>query len=200
MCAGMPSFKGTAQIVDDFGATLPVKNLVYRGNGWPGFFSFLDKKGQNFQKSYNDSWGKTLNKHLNFRCKICPDGIGLQADIAVGDAWETEDGYPDFTEKEGQSLIIARTDRGVSLLNDALGKKQIVLEDLEERKIGLMQPYQLARRKRVGVRVLAYTIGKFRLLNYRDLRMWENAITVKPTILFKEFLGTLKRTRRFKLK
>lgn len=197
MCAGMPSFNGTKAIIDEFKAPLPVKDLVYRGNGWPGFFSFRDQQDQVHQKSYNDSWGKTLNKHLNFRCKICPDGIGLQADIAVGDAWETEDGYPDFTEREGQSLVIVRTDRAVQLLEQAAADRQMVFAPLATDKIAMMQPYQYNRRKRVGVRVLAYYLGRRRRVNYKNLRLWDNMKGESPKALIKEFIGTFKRVIKF---
>lgn len=193
MCAGMPSFRGTEAIIDDFGAKKPVRDLVYRGNGWPGYFSFVDYLNKSFQKSYNDSWGKTLNQHLNFRCKICPDGIGLQADIAVGDAWETQNGYPDFTEREGQSLVIVRTEQGVKLLKQAQQEAAMAFQPLQEEKLALMQPYQFARRKRVGARVLAYTFGKRRVLNYKNISLWRNMIDEKPKMLLKEFYGTFKR-------
>lgn len=193
MCAGLPSFTGTLSIIKDFKAVEPVKNLVYRGNGWPGYFSFTDKKGDTFQKSYNDSWGKTLNKHLKFRCKVCPDGIGIQADIAVGDAWETNDGYPDFAEKDGQSLIISRTERGSSLLKKAASESEIIIEDLNISKIRLMQPYQYGRRTKVGARVLAFMLVKRRTLNYKDLYVFENFRLVKAKALVREFYGTFKR-------
>lgn len=194
MCAGMPSFKGTKAIITDFKAKEPVTKLVYRGNGWPGYFSFLDSRGESFKKTYNDSWGKTLNRHLNFRCKICPDGIGIQADVAVGDAWETKDGYPDFTEKEGQSLIIVRTQRALSILSKAAGENQIVLETLAEEKIGMMQPYQYARRTRVGARLLAIYLGKGKkVVNYKNLHLFYNMKKVPMKDLFSEFKGTLKR-------
>lgn len=196
VCAGIPSLKGTKAIIDEFTTALPIKNLVYRGNGWPGYFSFMDKNGKRFQKTYNDSWGKTLNRYLNFRCKICPDGIGLQADIAVGDAWETKNGYPDFSEKEGQSLIIARTTIGEKLLHDAIKDHVIVCEDLALDKIQMMQPYQFARRKRVAARVTALNIFKRRnVVNFKNLSIYKNIFHVSPLILLKEFIGTYKRIK-----
>lgn len=193
MCAGMPSFRGTQKIVDSFNPALPVKNLVYRGNGWPGFFSFQDSNNNKFERTYNDSWGKTLNRHLNFRCKICPDGIGLQADIAVGDAWETNDGYPDFTEKEGVSLVITRTSKGTDTLLNMQQNGEIKMEILPEDKLALMQPYQFDRRRRVGMRLLAFTLVKARLINYKNMRIWYNLKLNKPVSLLREFYGTFKR-------
>lgn len=56
--------------------------------------------------TYNDSWGKILGRELGFRCKICPDGIGMLADISSGDSWNTKDGYPDFTEGDGKTFVL----------------------------------------------------------------------------------------------
>jgi coenzyme F420 hydrogenase subunit beta len=190
MCAGMPSFLGTNAIVEDMKAKKPVKKLVYRGNGWPGYFSFTDSTNQEFKRTYNDSWGMTLNKYLNFRCKICPDGIGLQADIAVGDAWETKDGYPDFTEREGQSLVIVRTEQGAKILDMAKVDSAMIFTHLEKEKLALMQPYQYQRRRRVGARTLAYMIGKQRKLNFKNLALWNNMFRVHPRVSLGEFVGT----------
>lgn len=200
MCAGMPSFNGTRSIIDDFQAVHPVKDLVYRGNGWPGYFSFTDGRGESYRKSYNDSWGKTLNKHLKFRCKVCPDGIGIQADIAVGDAWETKDGYPDFTEKEGQSLIISRTEFGTQMLKRACSEGKMELETLELSKIQLMQPYQYARRTRVFARMLAFSVVSGTMLNFKNLKLRYNIRFVGKKLLFREFKGTLVRLLKQKLK
>ena len=54
--------------------------------------------------SYADSWGAHLSKHVQFRCKICPDAVGGVADIACADAWYGGDsGYPQFDEAAGRS-------------------------------------------------------------------------------------------------
>lgn len=193
MCAGMPSFAGTREIVSEFNPYYPIKNLVYRGNGWPGYFSFSDELNHVYKKTYNDSWGKTLNRYLNFRCKICPDGIGIQADIAVGDAWETSDGYPDFTEKEGHSLIIARTAVAVEVLNAAVAEGDIITSNLDVEKIKLMQPYQYNRRRRVWARMFAVSIAKRRIIRFRGLSIFRNLKTEKLRVLIKEFIGTFKR-------
>lgn len=193
MCAGLPSFNGTAELIDDFEAKRPVKDLVYRGNGWPGYFSFTDASQKTFQKSYNDSWGKTLNRHLNFRCKVCADGIGLQADFAIGDAWETKDGYPDFTEREGQSLIISRNKEASELLNQGVLSGSFEIKPMESEKIGQMQPYQMKRRLMVGGRIFATWLVHPVKLNYKNLGITTNLKKADIKMLFNEFKGTLKR-------
>jgi coenzyme F420 hydrogenase subunit beta len=198
MCAGMPSFAGTKAIVDKLGAVPPVKDLVYRGNGWPGYFSFTDMSKQKFQMTYNDSWGKVLNRYLNFRCKICPDGIGLQADMAVGDAWETNDGYPDFAEKEGKSLVIVRTAVALKLMQDAEKSADVVVEEIPEDKLAIMQPYQYSRRTKVGARLLAFFLIKRSMVRFRGMYVYRNMRKVALKSLMKEFIGTSKRLVRAK--
>lgn len=194
-CAGMPSFKGTRTIIENFGATPPVSGLSYRGNGWPGNFSFTDSKQRHYQLSYNDSWGKTLNQHLHFRCKICPEGIGIQADIALGDAWETSSGYPDFAEKDGWSLVITRTSRGANIIEEALQSSSIVLKPISQDKIKLMQPYQYNRRLRAFSRKLAFFIGTGKHLNFRKQQLFSAFLFADKLLLLKDFIGTLRRVR-----
>lgn len=195
LCAGMPAFHGTKAIIDKLGAVPPVAGLVYRGDGWPGYFSFTDSRQRRYRQSYNDSWGKTLNQHLHFRCKLCPEGIGIQADIAVGDAWETHDGYPDFTEKEGQSLIIARTEAGASLLQQAVADRHLILTPVATDQIRVMQPYQYNRRTRAFTRRLALWLGSGVWLNFKKLRLFSAMLSANKLMLLKDFKGTFRRVR-----
>jgi coenzyme F420 hydrogenase subunit beta len=194
VCAGIPSFNATQDVINTFeDVQYPLENLVYRGNGWPGSFSFSDASGNIFQMSYNDSWGKKLGKKIHFRCKICPDGIGLQADVAVGDAWETKNGYPDFTDREGQSLILLRTSKAIDLFRTMMNEDQVVLQELPVEKLKFIQPYQYLRRKAVGARVLASSMGKGILFNFKGMRLWYNIFYEPLKNTIREFAGTLKR-------
>ena len=111
MCAGTPSLQGTEQVLDKLEVERKdVTAFRYRGDGWPGLTKATLKNGDERTMTYNDSWGKVLNRHLQTRCKICPDGIGEFADIVCADGWEgDEKGYPSFEEREGNSLILVRT-------------------------------------------------------------------------------------------
>lgn len=194
LCAGMPSINATNELVSSFSPNYPIDNLVYRGNGWPGFFSFNDKNNQNHKKSYNDSWGQVLGKQIHLRCKICPDGIGLQADIAVGDAWETKDGYPDFTEKEGNSLLIVRTVKGSKYIDKFVKNGALSIAPLGLEKLKLMQPYQYNRRKKSGIRVVAIWAIKRINLNFKNLGLIRNTLSESPYAILREFIGSLKRS------
>lgn len=196
ICAGMPSFKGTELLIEGFNAVRPINNLKYRGNGWPGCFSFHDANEDLYKMTYNDSWGKVLCKNLNFRCKICPDGIGLFADVAVGDAWETKDGYPDFTERDGQSLVLSRTEKAQAVIKGAIVKEYLIIEQMELEKLSAVQPHQYSKRGFVIARIMAFNIVKFEFLKFRRLALWRNLNIVSIKRFAKEFLGTFHRLIR----
>src|SRR5690606_38740893 len=87
--------------------------LRYRGDGWPGDFVAEDREGHRGSVSYDDSWGKTLGPTVQWRCKLCADGVGESADIVAADLWESDSrGYPVFEDRPGISALIARTARG----------------------------------------------------------------------------------------
>lgn len=166
-CAGMPSYNGTLKLLEQAKQKELPYSLKYRGDGWPGYFKAKYKNEDILKVSYEESWGKVLGKHVHPRCKICPDGIGLMADIVFGDAWETPDGYPDFEEREGKSLAIARTELGYILIKNALKNKNIIVEQLKKDRILKMQPYQYQRRLFVGYRIVVIQFLTMFLLNFR---------------------------------
>ena len=144
--------------------------------------------------SYNDSWGKILNRHLQTRCKICPDGTGEFADITCGDAWHgDEKGYPSFGELDGRSAILVRTKDGERLLHEAIDtgyvqceQQKYTLHDLSE-----MQPYQVNRRQMLIPRSIAFLL--FRRKRVRASVSFNVLKHVGVTRALREFLGTIKR-------
>lgn len=156
-CGGIPSHRGTQQILDDLGvAKADLAGFKYRGDGWPGFATATRHDGTSERMSYADSWGGRLSKHVQFRCKICPDAVGGAADIACADAWYgDESGYPQFEETEGRSLVIARTKAGSALIDSALKAGRIELQPCPLRDIDLMQPSQARRKRLILSRVAA---------------------------------------------
>lgn len=191
-CAGMPSYKATSQLLERAGNETPYF-LKYRGGGWPGYFFAKFKSHNDLKITYRESWGKVLGRQLHPRCKVCPDGIGMMADIVYADAWETKDGYPDFEEKEGVSLAIARTSSGELLLKKALSDNRIAGDPISADRIEKMQPYQYHRRLAVGYRILAVQLLTRGLLNFNGTG--HNKLMKQYPIGkgLKNTLGTLKR-------
>lgn len=163
-CAATPSQLGTTRIVEAIGA--PADEVVafrYRGEGWPGSAAARLADGSERRMSYADSWGSILSKEVQFRCKICPDAVGGVADVAAADAWHGgKDGYPDFEEADGRSLILTRTERGDRLVAAAEAAGRLATQPLDIAEVELMQPHQAQRRRHLSARALAVRLtGEF---------------------------------------
>lgn len=155
-CAGTPSQSATRSLVTKLGVEVDRATSVrYRGNGWPGEFVATDGKARG-ALSYDDSWGKHLGRDLQWRCKICPDGTGEDADIAVGDFWKADErGYPLFDNADGESVVIARTQRGHDLLMKVAREGVIALGEVDLDDAERIQPLQRARKRALLLRLLA---------------------------------------------
>lgn len=194
ICAGIPSLKGTEEAIKLSGHKQEPATLKYRGDGWPGLFKARWDDGTEFCLTYHDSWGKILGKYLNFRCKVCADGIGSLADISVGDSWSTKDGYPDFEEQDGRSLIFVRTSKGQKILQDAMNKRYIENHPIANVE-GLrnMQPGQYSRRIYAGWRILPVQVMTLGMLNFKGLGIYSCASKANIKIGIYNMKGTLKR-------
>jgi coenzyme F420 hydrogenase subunit beta len=197
-CAGIPSQHGTHKILDRFGVTVDeVAQFRYRGEGWPGKTSIRTRDGREHSMTYAESWGKVLNRELQFRCKICPDGTGEFADIACADAWYGDaSGYPAFDEADGRSLIIVRTERGGRLFDEAVQAGVIAATALDPVEIGKMQPYQYQRKSLILSRLMALRLTGRSSPRYHNLRLGKAALARGIRAQVKSFLGTLRRIRQ----
>ncbi len=124
-----------------------VIDVKYREHGdWPGGLSFTltngEKKGINF---FNYHYLNAV--YLPNRCRLCPDYYGNYSDISFGDSWlfrlldkgVDENGIP-----KGWSGIIARTDKGLTLLKAAQKDKALHLEDVEPEEINESFPFNIS--------------------------------------------------------
>ena len=192
-CAGMPSYKATEKAWKLSGKTVEPIRLKYRGNGWPGRFKAEWADGDSFEMSYDESWGNILGHDIAYRCKICPDGNGLLSDISVGDAWNTKDGYPDFTEEQGRSIVFARTTVGEKVLREAGNKGYLVIQNLQLGKVNEMQPYQYHRKELVGWRVLPIKLFTLGLISFKGLGLYRAALKANLLEGVMNMLGSIKR-------
>lgn len=168
-CAGMPSYTGTKKILDRSEYDEEPIAIKYRGDGWPGMFKATYLKKPPFKMTYNESWSTILSKYMDMRCKICADGIGMLADISVGDSWHTKDGYPDFEERDGKSFVMMRNNEGKKLFFGALKSGYIDSSNLDIDKIAEMQRYQYNRRLNVGYRLIPVQLKTKFLIKFRGL-------------------------------
>lgn len=191
MCAGTPSLRGTEQVVRHLGFDpSEVARFRYRGNGWPGMARAETSDGRSAEMDYDSSWGKILNRYLQFRCKICPDGTGEFADISCADAWHADErGYPIFTETSGRSLVIARTAEGRRLLEEAEQTRCIATEGIEVASVAAMQPYQTHRKQALIARLVGFRLGGQHVPQYHNFELAKAAASMPFVAHIKNALG-----------
>lgn len=194
MCAGTPSMKGTHEILHRFKMNADeVVGFRYRGDGWPGLACAETTNGRRETMDYNTAWGSILNRHLQPRCKMCADGTGEFADVVGADAWHGKDGYPDFAEAEGRSLVLARTDTGSRLVSEAIDAGTIAIEPFPIEDLNAIQPYQRRRKQEMRARALAASICAKPWPKYKNLHLRQCAKQLSLSLRVKAFAGAVKR-------
>lgn len=194
-CAGVPSHAGGSAVLAALGTDQDhTAAFRYRGNGWPGPAAATLSSGETRMMSYQDSWGGILSKHVQHRCKICADGTGTAADIVCADAWESDEkGYPIFTEKEGISLIVARTELGDKLVNQAAKAGRIKITPFDVDDLASIQPGQRERRRALFARLSALRVAGKPVPKYVGLQIIAAARQNSLPRHVKNFLGTIRR-------
>lgn len=195
-CAGLPSEIGSNNILKKMEVNKEdVISFKYRGNGWPGKTTATLSSKKKVELTYNEAWGKILGQKIHNRCKVCADSIGMSADIVAADAWYSQsDGYPDFEERDGRSLIVSRTEKGELLIQEMSKKGLMVIDALNENEIYAMQPGQVNKRINLLGRVLAIKSNPFqaspRYIMSNIYLLSKNNTKLKN---IKSFLGMYKR-------
>jgi len=136
-----------------------ISHLRYRSGGWPGRRMVAgvrrnNKSGSNNEKILFDRDSSLLHSYL-YRCCFsgsffpdvclaCKDQTAEGADISLGDAW-----LPRFvsSDKFGTNIIICRTDRAKSLLDQMVRENLISLEEATPEDIIISQGNCLVGKK-----------------------------------------------------
>jgi spermidine/putrescine transport system permease protein len=176
LCAGVSSLRTSERIAGKYGLSPEdVAMLRYRGHGCPGPTRIVANDGRVFEQTYEATWSEELNQEIQFRCKICPDAIGEQADIVCGDAWVGADGYP-YAEHEGWNVIVCRTGAGDHLLAEMESEGSIVVKPLRVRDLDRIQPHQKERKEEMLARLAGLALAGGPMPRYRGLRIWSAAL------------------------
>ncbi len=196
-CAGLPKFTGLNKIFTRFGLKEEsIKHIKYRGEGWPGNFKIITNDDKEYRLSYDDSWGKYLGRELHFRCKICPDGVGMLADIACCDAWDIVDGKPDFSEKPGKSVIFARSQMGLKIIKETVENKYITINKYDVSKLKIIQNYQYQRHSLILSRIFAFTLICNIFPKFKKFGLVKAAKKTSIVIQIRNFIGIFKRIKK----
>lgn len=195
-CAGVPSQGATDRLASDLGVPAnEATELRYRGRGWPGNFTVRGADGTEASVTYDESWGRALGPTVQWRCKLCPDGVGESADIVAGDYWESDArGYPIFAEGDGRSVVIARTPRGLKVVQDALAAGVLEGQPLVLDALVPVQPLQVERRTVLLGRLIGARAAGVRVPVYRGFGLWRFALR-HPVRNARAAKGTMTRAR-----
>jgi coenzyme F420 hydrogenase subunit beta len=191
---GPPSF--TNGFLERVGiAPEELTSLRYRGRGCPGP-TRAETADRVEERHYLDFWGDDETQwSLPWRCKICPDGIGEGADLAVSDTWLG--GSPNRKESEtdpGTNAIVARTAAGQELLEAAERDGALTLEhDITPDDMSVYQPHQVNKKFAVGARLKGIADAGRIVPSVSGLRTDELAAAMPPEIFSQQRDGALSR-------
>lgn len=123
-----------------------VNKIRYRGGGWPGGVKIEDTEGNVAFYSNNDSlWKQIFHSKLFIlnQCFKCNETISEISDISLADPWGID---KIGEEKNGNSLIFANNKVGLELLEIALKKDYIDIQQLDYENAIISQKYTILRK------------------------------------------------------
>lgn len=195
-CAGTPSQQATDTLLSDLGLSPdePIDDLWYRGHGWPGSFTAVAGT-ERVEASYDRSWGQFLGPTMQWRCKVCADGVGESSDVSAADFWRVDGrGYPDFAEGPGFSALIARTHRGQELIERAVSEGVIAVEPIGIDDLAAVQPFQRRRREQLAGRLAGARAAGQPVPRYRGFGLVRLAMG-RPRESVRTLRGSFRRVR-----
>ncbi len=121
--------------------------------------------------------------------------------MVCADAWESDaEGYPRFEEAPGVSLIAARTTLGAEVLAAARAAGLIDTSPFDVADLAVIQPGQRERRRALWARLAALRLAGLPIPRYEGLQIVAVARQNSVGRNLKNFLGTLRRTVRLRIK
>jgi coenzyme F420 hydrogenase subunit beta len=191
-CAGTPTTAGTHKVLQAFGVEPDeVEKFCYRGNGWPGMTSAKIKgEGEDVREmTYAQSWGDILSKHVQLRCRLCPDSTGEFADISCGDPW-----YCDIeSDDPGRSLVLVRTKHGRKLVREAMEAGYVKLQKAKPCILGQSQQSVHFKRSQLWARLKVMSFAQIPVPEYIGFSLFRNWLKLSFVEKIKSFLGSAKR-------
>ena len=157
-CSTTCNFLGTEFVLKRLGVSKEeVRELDYRGEGWPGGLSVQLKNGEKKFISLGDYWDTNFSSFRPSRCRLCSDAIAEFADICFGD-YRGRDAY--LKEKIGNSGIISRTSAGEDVLQRMLSKQKVEIWRVSSSDVATSQGYFHSKKNVKAVFYLFRLLGK----------------------------------------
>ena len=157
VCGGASDLRKSEEVLQHFRIHESELALFrYRGHGNPGLTRIETKDGRAFELTYQQLWEDESKWMIQPRCRICPDAIGLEADIAASDVWP---GGSPTGEDAGFNGIIVRTARGLELYEAAVAAGALTIDhSATYADFDRFQPHQVRKRRAVWARLKALQV------------------------------------------
>ena len=193
-CAGVPKLQCTHEFLARHNMAADELDVMrYRGYGWPGRTYARAHDGRKAEETYKTTWYEH-GWRAQFRCKICPDQTGAQADVVSADDWP-HGGVPEAEERDGWSLIVGRTPQGEALVRGAKAAGYLYTEPYDIFALYDTQPHQTRKTQGILARLAAMWVSGVKLPRYRRTRVLRAALTAHPMFHLRNFLGLKRRLR-----
>ncbi|MCP1835634.1 coenzyme F420 hydrogenase subunit beta [Bradyrhizobium sp. USDA 4532] len=165
----------------------------YRGEGWPGPLRVQTFDGTVYDLPYPGGWhmGK-FRYELQFRCKICPDGVGEVADISAPDGWILQNGRPVYAEAPGVNVAVVRTPIGEELLHAAIDAGYLEVAPASVEEIDQMHTNHHAKAAASAALFALRLMGQ-RTIKASGYRANEGLKRAGLRSIFRQFVGTVRR-------
>jgi coenzyme F420 hydrogenase subunit beta len=175
VCGGASDLRKSEEVLQHFHIRENELALFrYRGHGNPGPTRVETKDGRGFEMTYQQLWEDESKWMIQPRCRICPDAIGLEADIAASDVWP---GGSPVAEDEGFNGIIVRTPRGLELYDAAIAAGALTIEHaVSFADFDRFQPHQVRKRRAVWARLKGRELAGKPVPVVQDLALKECAL------------------------
>lgn len=192
-CGGASRMTKTWDTIAELGiANEEVTYLRYRGFGNPGPTT-VRSAAATHEIGYLEQWADEGTWDLQWRCKVCPDGMGEVADLVSLDCWP---GGAPTGEDAGFNGIIARTPTGADLVEAAVrdGALTLDMDNLPvDETLENWQPHQSRRKAAVAARLQAMTESGLPAIETPGLRLMTAASRLTEDHQRAETQGTLRR-------
>lgn len=162
----------------------------WRGNGCPGPTVAEMPDGRTVTATYNELWNDNPWT-TSFRCKICPDAVGLHTDLATGDFWENAE---PLGESPGENGIIAHTPLAREILQACEAEGRLVLSDIPIDDLNKTQPHHQRLRQSWAARVAGANVAGAPMPDFRNLSAAVGQLSTDA--LAETFQGALERARK----
>lgn len=161
----------------------------WRGNGCPGPTVAEMEDGRTITATYNELWNDNPWT-TSFRCKVCPDAVGLHTDLATGDFWDNAE---PLGESPGENGIIAHTPLAMEILQNCEAQGRLVLRNVPVEKLNETQPHHQRLRQSWVARTSGAVAAGAPAPDFRNLSAAADQLSADD--LAETFKGALDRAR-----